>query len=61
MASDEVKKSFHLGRLGLRSMVEVNRALQRKWLWRFVKKDGSLCGGYLRQNMKLRKKVDSLG
>lgn len=40
MACDEVKQPFHLGGLGLRSMV-VNRVLQGKWLWRFMNEDVS--------------------
>lgn len=33
------KKPFNQGGLGIRSIVEMNVALQGKWLWRFLKED----------------------
>lgn len=38
----EVKKSVVEGCLSLRSIVEMNYALQGKWLWRFGNDDGKL-------------------
>lgn len=32
----EVKKSLWQGGLGIRSLVEMNRALHGKWIWRYL-------------------------
>lgn len=39
---EEVKKPLKDGSLGIRSIVELNVALQGKWLWRFLHEDDKL-------------------
>lgn len=39
---DELKNSMYGGGLGLRSIVEMNFALQGKWLWGFLSEDKKL-------------------
>lgn len=38
----DVKNPFNQGGLGIRSLAEMNKALQAKWLWKFLKEDGCL-------------------
>lgn len=42
VAWNEIKKPMKLGRLGVRLLIEMNRALQGKWLWRFMNEEGTL-------------------
>lgn len=42
MKWEDVKKPIYGGRLGLRSIVELNSALHGKWLWRFISEEGKL-------------------
>lgn len=42
MAWDEIKKLMYQGGLGLRSLMDVNLALYRKWFWRLMNGNGSL-------------------
>lgn len=39
VACNEIKKLLYLGGLKLRSLGEMNVALQGKWLWRFMKEE----------------------
>lgn len=42
MKWDKGKKSYKKGGLGIRSLVEMNAALQGKCLWTFLKEEGRL-------------------
>lgn len=39
---EEVKHPVELGRLGLRSLVDLNKARQGQWIWRLWEEDDSL-------------------
>lgn len=39
---EEIKKPFKFGGLDIRSIVELNKALQGKWLWRFLHENNRL-------------------
>lgn len=38
----EVEKLLGSGGLGIRSLVEMNRTLHAKWLWRYLKEEGRM-------------------
>lgn len=53
---EEIKKPFPYGGLGVRSLVEMNIALQGKWLWRFMIREGTLWKRVIDANFRTNEK-----